>query len=199
MRGAVPQRPVAVLAYGSLIDEPGPELAAVIAGRRPCRTPFGVEYGRASQRWGGGPVLVPHPRGAPVAGTLLLLAPGIALGAAVEMVAAREGLPDARGVVAVDLPGERLVIAASLPRNLPAPDMRPGALARRAAASVAHGERNGVAYLRRALASGIATPLTAAYRAELLRLAGADTLEEAERRLVASAAAPTEGGGHGLG
>lgn len=199
MRAAVPQRPVAVLAYGSLLDEPGPELAAVTIGRRPCRTPFGVEYGRASQRWGGGPVLVPHARGAPVTGALLLLGQSVTLGAAVEMLAAREGLPDGRGVVEVALPGGLLVLAASLPRNLPAPDMEPGALARRAAASVANGPRNGVAYLRRALASGIETRLTQRYQAALLRLTGAETLEAAERRLVASAAASTEGGTHGLG
>src|SRR5699024_10748578 len=60
---SVPHRPVAVLAYGSLLYRPGPELAAVTVARRPCRTPFPVEYGRASTRWGGGPVLAPHPDG----------------------------------------------------------------------------------------------------------------------------------------
>ena len=71
------------------------------------------------------------------------------------MLAEREGLLSARGVVQVDLPGDRLVLAASLPRNLPAPDMTPAALARRAIASVhADGRRNGVRYLAAALALG---------------------------------------------
>ena len=181
-------RPIAILAYGSLLDEPGPELAAVVVGRVPCRTPFPVEYGRASQRWGGGPVLVPHPAGGLVEGSLLLLSDAVPLGAAVDLLAEREGLPSGRGVVQVEAPGEpRLVLTASLPRNLPRPDMTPAALARRAARSAGSGPRNGVAYLRRAIASGVVTPRTADYAREVLALAGADTLEEAERRLVACA------------
>lgn len=178
----VPRRRVAVLAYGSLLYHPGPELAAVIADRVPHRTPFGVEYGRASARWGGGPVLVPHPAGGPVDGALLVLASGVDLGVAVDMLASREGLPDSRGVVEVhDVSAEFTVIAASLPRNLPRPDMEPASLARRALASAATGARNGVAYLRGAVAAGIHTPRTGAYAAAVLRATGAGTLEEAER------------------
>lgn len=178
----VRQRPVAVLAYGSLLYRPGPELAAVIVDRIPCRTPFPVEYGRASPRWGGGPVLVPHPDGAPVDGALLVLAAGVELGAAVEMLAAREGLQGTRGVVSVaGVGGEHLVIAASLPRNLPLPDMAPEMLARRAIASVAAGPRNGVAYLRGAAEAGVRTPRTDAYAAAVLGAAGAGDLAEAER------------------
>jgi hypothetical protein len=194
----VPQRPLAVLAYGSLLHTPGPGLAALVAGRRPCRTPFPVEYGRASQRWGGGPVLVPHHRGGPVDGALLLLADGVELGVAVDALAEREGLPDARGVLQVEMPGDRLVIAASLPRNLPAPDMEPAALARRAVESAGSGPRNGVAYLRGAVGAGVRTPLTDAFAREVCALAGAATLEEAER-LLALRRPPGIGRTHGLG
>ena len=100
-------------------------------------------------------MLVPHPLGGPVDGGLLLLAGHLELGQATDLLAEREGLLSARGVVQVDLPGDRLVLAASLPRNLPAPDMTPAALARRAVASVhADGRRNGVRYLRRGAALG---------------------------------------------
>lgn len=144
-------------------------------------------------------MLVPHPGGAPVQGAMLLLEPSVGLGAAVEMLATREGLPDARGIVEVAVAHERLVLTACLPRNLPAPDMTPPALARRAVASVPAGGRNGVAYLRRALACGVHTRLSAAYRAEVLRLTGAETLEAAEEGLVASSASRTEGGADGVG
>jgi hypothetical protein len=180
---SVPQLPLAILAYGSLLHRPGAGLRAVIVASRPCTTPFPVEYGRASQRWGGGPVLVPHPAGAPVAGALLLLADGIDLGTAVDLLASREGLDRARGIVHVDLPGDRVVIAASLPRNLPAPDMTADALARRAIESAGNGPRNGVAYLRGAIASGIRTPLTDGYAERVLARVGAPTLEDAERLL----------------
>jgi len=180
---SVPQLPLAILAYGSLLHRPGAGLRAVIVASRPCTTPFPVEYGRASQRWGGGPVLVPHPAGAPVVGALLLLADGIDLGTAVDLLASREGLDRARGIVHVDLPGDRVVIAASLPRNLPAPDMTADALARRAIESAGNGPRNGVAYLRGAIASGIRTPLTDGYAERVLARVGAPTLEDAERLL----------------
>lgn len=183
----VRSRALAILAYGSLLHAPGPELAAVIVGREPMLTPFPVEYGRASRRWNGGPVLVPHPAGGPVRGALLVLSAGVELGVAVELLAEREGLEGTRGIVQVDMPGERLVLTARLPRNLPAPDMRPDALARRAVASVDTGPRNGVGYLRAAIAAGVRTPATDAYAAALLVRTGASGLEQAERRLVALA------------
>ena len=189
----VAQRSLAILAYGSLLHSPG-ALGPLITGVVPCRTPFPVEYGRASQRWNGGPVLVPHAGGAPVDGGLLLLAEHLELGEAADLLAEREGLLSSRGILQVEVPGqERLVLTCSLPRNLPAPDMAPEALARRAVASVhADGRLNGVRYLAAALAAGIVTPRTAAYRAAVLAAAGAATLDEAERVL---ALPRSEGGG----
>jgi hypothetical protein len=189
----VAQRPIAIMAYGSLLYEPGAGLAMVIVDRRPCATPFPVEYGRASRRWGGGPVLVPHERGGPVEGALLLLGGDVDLGTAVELLAEREGLSGTRGVVQVEMPGDRLVIAASLPRNLPAPDMEPDALARRAVESARHGPRNGVAYLIGALRAGIRTPLSEAYARGVLARVGADSLDEAERLLAFARSATREG------
>lgn len=194
LRSPVRQRPLAILAYGSLLHTPGLGLSSVIVGREPCRTPFPVEYGRASRRWGGGPVLVPHERGGPVDGALLLLADGLPLGVAVDLLAEREGLPDARGVLQVDMPGERLVLTASLPRNLPAPDMTPESLARRAVRSVRRGPRNGVAYLRGALEAGVRTPLSDRYAARVCEMAAAGSLEDAERLLALPRPAGDRGG-----
>jgi hypothetical protein len=184
VRHPVQQHPLAILAYGSLLYRPGPELSAVIVGRVSCRTPFPVEYARASERWGGGPVLTPHPAGGPVEGQLLLLADAVELGPALDMLAEREGLPDSRGIVQVAdcAPGAgRTVLTAALARNLPAPDMTPGALAARAIASVGAGERNGIAYLRGAIGAGVDTPRTRAYSRAVLELCGAHDLSEAER------------------
>jgi hypothetical protein len=196
----VSQRPLAILAYGSLLRSPG-ALAPLITGVVPCRTPFPVEYGRASQRWNGGPVLVPHPDGAPVEGGLLLLARHLELGTATDLLAEREGLISARGILQVEVPGqERLVLTCSLPRNLPAPDMTPGALARRAVASVHRdGRRNGVRYLAAALASGVVTPRSEAYRDAVLSAAGAATLEEAEGLLALPRSEGGRGAADGLG
>jgi hypothetical protein len=77
------------------------------------------------------------------------------------------------------------VIAASLPRNLPARDMEPDALAARAITSVANGAMNGVAYLRAARACGIETPRSSAYAQAICERVGVDDLERAEARLLA--------------
>jgi len=98
----------------------------------------------------------------------------------------------------VDLPGERLVLTSSLPRNLPGPDMTADALARRAIDSAAHGPRNGVAYLRGVVAAGVRTPVTDAYAERVLARLGAASLDEAER-LVAFARREPRGSGNGLG
>jgi cation transport regulator ChaC len=197
--GVIRQRQVAIMAYGSLIAEPGPELRPLIVERVPRRTPFPVEFGRASRRWGGGPVLVPHPAGGPVDGVLLVLSPAVTLGQATEALREREGLPTADGVVQVEADDGLLVLAASLPRNLPRPDLRPEALARRAAVSVSAGPRNGVAYLRAVMACGVRTPRTDAYARAVLSLADAGSLEDAEGRLVALAADNAGRGVDGLG
>lgn len=194
----VPQRRLAILAYGSLLYRLGPGLASVVEGQEPCRTPFPVEYGRASRRWGGGPVLVPHPRGGSVRGALLLLADGVELGEAAQLLAEREGLDGAHGIVQVELPGDRLVLTASLPLNLAEADMTPDGLARRALDSASRGPRNGVAYLRGAVDAGVRTPLTDAYAARVLELLGASSLAAAER-LVALERPAAAGGANGLG
>ena len=196
----VAQRPLAILAYGSLLHSPG-ALGPLITGVVPCRTPFPVEYGRASQRWNGGPVLVPHAGGAPVDGGLLLLAEHLELGEAADLLAEREGLLSSRGILQVEVPGqERLVLTCSLPRNLPAPDMTPQALARRAVASVhPDGRRNGVRYLAAALRSGIVTPRSEAYRDAVLGATGTATLEDAERLLALPPRSEERGTADGLG
>jgi hypothetical protein len=52
---------IGILAFGSLIDDPGEEIANVISGDPIIvETPFPVEYGRFSLSRGGAPTLVPH-------------------------------------------------------------------------------------------------------------------------------------------
>jgi hypothetical protein len=180
--GVMSSRRLAVLAYGSLIHEPGDELDGLTRARRPARTPFRVEYGRASERWGGGPVLVPHPAGANVDGVLLLLKDEVTLGEAVSALARREGADPKHIVEAMLGPGVTALVA-NLPHNLAEYEMTPPALARRAIQSAGAGERNGVSYLRAALRSGIRTPRTVAYAREVCAAVGTSTLEEAEQRL----------------
>jgi len=55
---------VGILAYGSLIDEPGPEISeAAIGTKHDVLTPFRIEFARKSNSRGGAPTLVPVAEG----------------------------------------------------------------------------------------------------------------------------------------
>ena len=69
----IPGGRIGILAYGSLIDEPGREIEPVIVRRILCRTPFRVEYARVSKRRSGAPTLVPYDGGACVNAQILVV------------------------------------------------------------------------------------------------------------------------------
>jgi len=85
---------LAILAYGSLLADPGAELAPAIVDRRPVQTPFAVEYARCSSRSrAGAPTLVKVDEpgiGATVQAQLLLLCDDITVEAARDMLYRRE-------------------------------------------------------------------------------------------------------------
>ena len=49
-----------ILAYGSLIDDPGEEINEIIEQRIECDTPFKVEFARKSKTRGCAPTLIPY-------------------------------------------------------------------------------------------------------------------------------------------
>jgi hypothetical protein len=64
---------VGILAYGSLIGDPGLEIEPHITRRISCHTPFKVEFARTSRTRNGGPTLVPFDAGAQVAAQVLVV------------------------------------------------------------------------------------------------------------------------------
>ena len=64
---------IGILAYGSLIHEPGCEIAPAIIRQIFCRTPFKVEYARKSNSRNGAPTLVPDNRGTKVTAQILVV------------------------------------------------------------------------------------------------------------------------------
>lgn len=65
---------VGILAFGSIAEEPGTELAAAVARHIEVQTPFAVEFARSSRTRDGAPTLVPVSEGgAHVSATLLIL------------------------------------------------------------------------------------------------------------------------------
>jgi hypothetical protein len=69
-----PKRKIGILAFGSLIQDPGPELEPRIVMRIKTQTPFRVEYARFSGKTrGGAPTLALHRGGSPVSAEILVL------------------------------------------------------------------------------------------------------------------------------
>jgi hypothetical protein len=205
-----------VLAYGALLAEPGPELAAFIEQRTPVRTPFPVEYMRSSATRAGAPVLVPVPEGygATVPAEVWTLSPEVDRTLAETLLYRREldlpGEPyvlyspeaaagDGLGIEALedfaDLPV--VLYAAPMP-NLPEvipPDVpmsdKAAFLARHAIASVTRethaAGHDGIAGLAAALAQGAVTALTRPYCDAVLALTSAGDLAAARERALAGA------------
>ncbi|RMF86192.1 MAG: hypothetical protein D6739_03520 [Nitrospirae bacterium] len=205
---------VGILAYGSLVTDPGEELAPLVAERRPCRTPFPVEFARLSPHRGHGPVLtvVPEGEGDPVAATLLVLRPGTSVETATRVLWRREThqvgsgkIPLGRERRAIRLlmgfEGIDVVLYWQAEANYPRPDA--AGLARRAIESArteaGAARKDGISYLAQVVAAGIRTRLTEAYVAEVLAQTGAEDLEGAWRAARGAVAAPTGGAAEGGG
>ncbi|RUT71526.1 hypothetical protein D0817_06520 [Flavobacterium cupreum] len=64
---------IGILAYGSLIDNPGKEIEPIIIDRINCKTPFKVEFARTSSSRSGAPTLIPFETGNEVKAVILVL------------------------------------------------------------------------------------------------------------------------------
>lgn len=187
---------IGILAYGSLRTDPG-ELASLIEDRRPCETPFAVEFARYSDTRGGAPTLVPVPDGWQVDAELLVLKADITIAAAESALWRRETRqPDlAKQYVRPEPPrpksvlverlapsnGLEMVLYTDFPPEGKVDDPRPRELAERAIRSVRSAPRSkdGISYLIDAKQSGVKTRLMRAYEMEILRLTGTMTLRDA--------------------
>lgn len=189
---------IGIIAYGSLIPNPGAEIGPVTVRRIDgVETPFRVEFSRSSRVRDGAPTLVPVDRGgARVTGVVLVLHDSVTETAAQDMLYRRErnrvgsgdryadvdpADPDSAFLGRLDgFAGLDVVFHAALRANIeePTPELLAQlAIASAAAPSGATG-RDGIRYLMDAIAAGIVTPLIAKYEKEILRRTGGRDLEE---------------------
>lgn len=190
---------IGILAYGSLIPNPGAEIGPVTVRRIDgVETPFRVEFSRSSRVRDGAPTLVPVKRGgARVTGVVLVLHDSVTETAAQDMLYRRErnrvgsgdryadvdpADPDSAFLGRLDgFAGLDVVFHAALRANIEEPT--PELLARLAIASAAAPsgamDRDGIRYLMDAVQSGIVTPLMPEYEKGILRRTGGRDLEEA--------------------
>lgn len=179
---------IGVLAYGSLITHPGPELEAVILSRRDgVLTSFSVEYARSSGGRKGAPTLVPVATGgASVLATIFEVA--VSVDEAADIVYRREidKIGTGRKYVEpanhtnntvilerfADLAGFEVVLFTRIGANIdPLTADILASLAIKSAREAAPG-KDGISYLMNAMHAGIVTPLTSAYEAAILDQAG---------------------------
>lgn len=192
---------IGILAYGSLIADPGDEIRNALDDRiRGVQLPFNVEYARRSRTRGGAPTLVPVPEGigGPVKGEILVLKATITEEEAKNMLYRREihgvGLGQIynhqnqvkkEGLIIKELEnfhGIPLIIYTYLNPNIVeildlnlSDEKKAGILAEAAINSITpetyKDHKDGIWYLYQNIQSGIITPLTEPYKNEILRRA----------------------------
>jgi hypothetical protein len=185
---------IGILAFGSIAEEPGPELAAAVAQRIDVETPFVVEFARSSHTRDGAPTLVPvREGGAHVPASVLVLDDSVTVAEARAMLYRRE-----TGRMNDTSAGSRATWIAELARfvtvttclytALP-PNIRPltaeklAELAICSAVAAAGAQRrDGISYLQQEKRRAVMTPLMPSYEEAVLARTGARDLADAWER-----------------
>lgn len=198
----IPQYAIGILAYGSLVDDPGVEIAPDIVCRIPCKTPFPVEYRRKSGSRNDAPTLIPTEDGAPVNAFILVLKEGISEADAASRLWRRETRQEGSGkpyvrpkritenTVTVEevknFNGVATVLYTKIEPNMGGAfspkDLAAYAIASALARADADG-KDGITYLENNINNSIITPATEAYVAQILAMTGASNLPEAKALL----------------
>jgi hypothetical protein len=183
---------VGILAFGSIVEEPGAELGAVITRRTRVETPFRVEFARSSRTRDGAPTLVPvDGGGAHVPAAVLVLDEHVTVGAARAMLYRREtGRTDGTGAEArwiaelANCGGTDTCLYTALPANIwPLTADKLAELAIDSAAAQAGARRqDGISYLQQQKRRGLVTPLMFPYENAVLARTGARDLDGAWAR-----------------
>ncbi|KAA0002692.1 MAG: hypothetical protein FE043_03755 [Thermoplasmata archaeon] len=193
---------IGILAYGSLIGNPGNEIKNATENRiRNVKTPFKVEFARSSTGRDGAPTLIPvEDGGAYVNAVIFVLKEHVTEKEAKDMLYRREmnkvgsqseySPPENPGPNNVlveevdDFYGVDKVFYTKIGANID--DLTPQDLAKLAIESAKEGaeKRDGISYLINAKKNGVRTPLMPEYEKEILRQTGTQSLEEAWETLV---------------
>ncbi|WP_031425540.1 hypothetical protein [Flavimarina sp. Hel_I_48] len=190
---------IGILAYGSLIDDPGIELKSLIVERVKCITPFKVEYARRSKKRGYGPTLIPYSKaGSNVNAIILILSDDVSLLEVSSMLYRREiGTSDSsKSYVHTNNPKENTTqilleenfmevekvlytrIASNIRINFDTNDLADFAI-KSILLKAGKEKCDGIRYLVQNINNNIVTEYTEAYRLAILSKTGCSSLEEA--------------------
>jgi hypothetical protein len=179
---------LAIFGYGSLLAEPGEMISSHIVARVPYPSPWPIEYARRANLRGDGPTLVLYETGGIVRGQLLVLdLHKDRLAELTEWLWQREGRPPRELLRQMECDEFDLVLYCDLEATLKDEEINAESLAQFAIDSVAKNPaRNGIRYLAGNIEHGIITPLTYAYRDEILHRTGTTSLSAAEGEILRS-------------
>ena len=182
---------VGILAFGSIAEEPGAELAAAVTWRVEVETPFAVEFARSSRTRDGAPTLVPVSEGGTrVPASVLVLADSATAADARAMLYRREtgrlhdksaGSGAAWIAELAGFAGLSTCLYAAFEANirpLTAEKLAELAVCSAAAAAGAT-RRDGISYLEQQKRRGLVTPLTSPYEEAVLARTAARDLDGA--------------------
>jgi hypothetical protein len=190
---------IGILAYGSLIEDPGIELSPLIVERKMgVETPFRIEFARSSSLRCNAPTVIPVENGGSrVKAIILVLKSGVALQQAEDLLWRREtrnecserhytrpSQPNPNRVIVESLEsfnGIDVVLYTSIGPNVedPSPTKLAELAIESAKAKVGADGKDGISYLISLKRHGISTPLMPAYESEILRLMNAVSLDTA--------------------
>lgn len=190
---------IGILAYGSLIEEPGREIEPIIRERiSDVETPFCIEFARSSLKRDGAPTVVPvECGGARVPATIFVLKEGISVEMAQDLLWRRETTnectdkhykkptnPNPNSMIVkelADFGGVEKVLYTKLGSNIT--DLTPENLAelaiKSAKSNAGRKNKDGISYLISLKRQKIITPLTQAYEEAILKKTDARCLEDA--------------------
>ena len=192
---------IGILAYGSLIDDPGIELEPLIKQRiRNVLTPFKVEFARKSKKRGYGPTLIPvEDGGTYINAEILILKKEVTEIEVKNLIWRREtnninsgkqyNPPKNQTINTVlvkkidNFKGIKAVFYTHIDSNIE--DLNPSELARLAIESVKKSkvDMDGIAYLINIKKYGIKTPLMKQYESEIHKLTETESLNFALKKL----------------
>ena len=194
---------IGILAYGSLIEDPGDEISPLIKKRiKNIKTPFKIEFARTSKSRDGAPTLVEYDDGSIVNGQILILKDNVTLNEAKSLLWRREtrneGIskqytevenPSPNKVMVKEIKNFKevdIVIYTSIRSNIES--VTANELSNLAIESVkkeaGRNKKDGISYLISVKRQGIVTPLMEAYEKAILDKMGCSTLENALNKIL---------------
>jgi len=186
---------IGILAYGSLLEEPGDELEEVIIDRiKDVATPFKIEFARKSSTRDDAPTLIPYENGLQVKAQILVLEDSVSLKDAKSMLYRRETRLD-REYKEPKNPSNNSVIVevienfynidyvlyTKIGSNLEniTPEILAKLAIKSAKSKAGEKRKDGISYLIDVKKFNIKTPIMEEYENKILEICETKTLEEA--------------------